>query len=84
MNKKSILAQLLLEYYGMIIDDFNRISKINDLINNNIHLFTQTQIASHLSNLQNPNYIESIEKYSQSKGNALPKDFFTISHKTRN
>ena len=64
-HQKSIMLLtegIFLEYYDIIIiDDFNRTSKINDLINNNILLFTQTQIKSHLDNLQNPNYSESKE-----------------------
>lgn len=80
MERNSILSNLLFEYYGIIIDDFSRISKINDLVNNNIQLFTQTQIKSHLSNLQNPNYIKSMEIYNQSKVNDLPINFFLEVH----
>jgi hypothetical protein len=80
VERNSILSNLLFEYYGIIIDDFSRISKINDLVNNNIQLFTQTQVKSHLNNLQNPNFIKSMEIYNQSNANALPINFFLKVH----
>ena len=80
MEGKSIFSELLLEYYGIIIDDFNRLSKINDLINNNIQLFTQIQIKNHLNNLQDPKYHELIDKYNQNKVNPLPIDFLFQFH----
>jgi hypothetical protein len=79
LDKNLIHSKLLLEYHAIIIDDFSRILKINELINKNIGLFTQIQIINHLNNLDNSKYIESIKLY-KSKDNPLPIEFLLKFH----